>query len=693
MSEKPRQRISSYNLVLGEDSYAGQNAQDPTTARRLKSLIPSLAGELEREKTYSLYTSSPVNPAGNIGYLFQFDRNDANGVVTRRYYAATSNKLFEIVNGVPNLVLSLAGYPQAVTKDNRLHLSDGVNNYLFDGTSWVNEGFPIPSGPPGFDLSQNGTLNVTTNRYYWTTFADQTATRIHESTSSPISAATGPLANKKVRVTQRVGTASFTSGSTLVTGTGTDWSSKDVGLSIFINSTNMGTIASVASPTSLTLTAPAPVTASLQFHVIVPARATHWHIYASESENSKVGKYLASVPVTVPFYDDESPFIGQANSLFQDIDRPFRNDAAPGSSILTVHKSRIFRRRNTRPNFVVFSANEEVRSEANGSAPESYPGADPNTQSDIVNEFSYPDESNRVRAMTSHGDALYIGTERNVVPLYGESIDDFAIAQVTAFSVGIAGRYASVSTPYGLAFMSYDRKLYLYPSAQHSVSTNVTSSLVELGRPMRKVFENIDAGDLDNVRLQYYHYGRRNWLVIAYRDNTATYHTWVYDFETHGWFELQRGYVSLAVFEVTAGRLVLVGGGTDGNVYVIDDLTGTYTSGAARPAGTFRTALMHFGNPDMFRVFRYLEFELTNPALASDITVNYWLDPSDVDNPGTPRTLTMTQVKGANLYRGFATGGNICKRLLVEINVASSATDGAIRGINLVADPAAGLIR
>jgi hypothetical protein len=428
-----------------------------------------------------------------------------------------------------------------------------------------------------------------------------------------------------------------------------------------------------------------------------PVRATHWHIYASESENSQIGFFLASIPIATLTYTDSSPFIGSAGSLFVAIERPVRNDPPVASKIQEVHKYRIFRRRETNPALFNFTANEEVSGNVNGSPQESTPGTDPNTQSDIVNENPYPNQSLAIRAICSHGDAIYFGTEKDITPMYGQSINDFTLSQITAFKVGVAGRYAAVSTPHGLAFVTYDKKVYLYPSqwaAGFYGTMDSTQTLVEIGRPMRNIFNTILSSDLDNVRLQFYNYNKRNWLVLAFQDNTNNYQTWVYDFETQGWFQLQRGVSSLATFEVGAGNIVLVGGDSTGQVYVLDDLTSTFSSTANSPAGSFRPALIDWNSPDHYHIFRYVEFEVDNVLLGTaSMTVKYWLDPVDVDNPGNPTgVLNLAQVKGSNFFRGFPQPGTVCFRLLLEFSLTSDQNVGRLRGINIVADEAASLI-
>jgi len=109
-----------------------------------------------------------------------------------------------------------------------------------------------------------------------------------------------------------------------------------------------------------------------------------------------------------------------------------------------------------------------------------------------------------------------------------------------------------------------------------------------------------------------------------------------------------------------------------------------------------RTALIDFKKPEIYHVFRAIEFEVDSAALANSITVNYYLDPINADSPGIPKKINMLPVDvGSNLFRGFPDdndGGTLCRRLMIEISVASDTNSGAIRGLHVIADPAAGLI-
>jgi len=802
-----------FNLLTGVDTLSSQTAQDPETSRVLTSLIPSLAGDLQREFRHVKYLDTTALAA--ITNSVEFQRNNGSGSFTRHVFVATATKLYKETGGAwveVTAVGTLTTTPAFVTVDNLLHMSDGTTRWIFDGTTWVKSGFETPAIAPVVDVTAAGLLNITSNRYHWFTWADETAGRTHESTSSLKSAGTGAITSKKIKVRQQPGTATCSTASTSVSRTNSDFQSGDVGRYVYVDGSLAGTINSVAAgadadatltstgafannetvvlgsktytfkgtltpaanevligasateshrnlkaavnieagagtlygaattqnvdvkatsatatttvfsarytgtagnsltstetcgnasfggatfsggtDATATLTANSLVTKTAQLFLVAPTRATHWHIYASEAEASNIGFYLASVAVTTMEYEDESPFIGTTGSIFNtSIERPLRNDPAPASQILAVHKRRIFGRRETFKNFVHFTAAEEVSEGENGRPEESVPGANDDTLSDVVNEFSFPDESDEIRGLISHGDSLYMGTEDEIAPLYGDTFDNFVTSEVTSFRVGLAGRLAWTSTPRGLAFVTYDKKIYLYPAQGAVVGQDITETLIELGRPKRPTWETMDLSNGDNVRLQFYNYGKRNWLALCFKNTSGTYETHILDYEAMVWFKLSRGVVSLNVFEVANGKRVLVGGGSDGFLWVLDDRTSTYTEAGNYPAGQFRPALIDFLGAEYKHIFKYVEWEVSNENLP--VTVTYWLDPLDVDSPGTGIEMNASKVRGANLYRAFVQGGGTCNRLLLSIDIAAGTVNGNIRGLVVAADKATSLI-
>ena len=318
----------------------------------------------------------------------------------------------------------------------------------------------------------------------------------------------------------------------------------------------------------------------------------------------------------------------------------------------------------------------------------------------MVNVISFPDQSARLRGLVPHLDSLYMFSEKQCYPLYGQSVDDFAISQNVAFALGLAGRFAAKSTTNGLVFMSYDKRAFLYPTSMYAgylaQAGASASALVEIGKPMRNVFAQIPSSRLDEIVSEWYHFGIRDWWVVSF-PTSATQdlpQTWVYDFMGKGWFQLQRGFTSLAMFEVSEGDLVMIGGGADGNTYVIDDQTGTYSPSGNLPASTWQPALIDFGNPEVGHVVRRLELEFDSAVLAKTIQITIWLDPISVDNPGQGRKMHLRPTLGANRYAAFLTdqGGAVCARALLQVYAPANTASGVIRGIKMVADTASGFL-
>lgn len=89
MPRKPtsgRTTDGKWNLVTGEDSYAGQNAQNPNTARKMQSFIPQDDGQLHRELVNPKYL--PTQLSGPVVGLYQFVQTQlqSNGTFADVYF-------------------------------------------------------------------------------------------------------------------------------------------------------------------------------------------------------------------------------------------------------------------------------------------------------------------------------------------------------------------------------------------------------------------------------------------------------------------------------------------------------------------------------------------------------------------------------------------------------------------------------
>jgi len=153
-----REEEQKWNLLgSGQDSYSGQNSQDPRTSRMVQSWIVQDDGQLHRELPEPFYavTSTTGNGTaqtlpGPIMGLYEFDQNNGQGAVNRFYFCAarvnttiTQNCLFYQMAATStssewvqvSTVGTLANPPQCVTQENNFFLADGVSNWLFDGRS------------------------------------------------------------------------------------------------------------------------------------------------------------------------------------------------------------------------------------------------------------------------------------------------------------------------------------------------------------------------------------------------------------------------------------------------------------------------------------------------------------------------------------------------------------------------------
>lgn len=600
----------------------------------------------------------------------------------------SNNLVTAIIASNPGYSVGM-GVTQTGTADPSFDGTFQLTNVNAFGTSVSWQQFDQPDGSSSGGTITAPGVTIVANRFYWTTFVDATpGRRQHESSSSHISTGTGAQSAKTFKVQQRFGTISTADGVNFV-GSGTDFSQDDVGMVVYAgtNTVSFGIISAVTDASHLAVDPLAlpyrsnVIPAGSTF-VIAPIRATHWNVYASASETDRVGNLLASLTVTNTFLIDDSPMIGTNGSQFSSVNRPLLNDPPPASIMSEVHNNRIYRRVETNPNFFSRTGLEEIQAQQAGSPYECVPGADPNTVSPaIINEESFPDQSIAIRGFRSHGDALYIGSEKDIIPWYGRSNSDFSFSNDYAFKVGLAGQRAWVSTPFGLAFISFDFKVYLYPS-QYSFNVDSTTALIELGRPKRDEFEKMDSTDFQNAHLIFYNWGRRNWLVASFKRRDGTYATWGFDFEVKGWFQFQRGYTAVYVFELVSGLKVLVGAGVDNKTYVIDDLTGTFPITGTFPVGYVRF-LIDFGLPDTYFIIHEIGHERSRKDMPIDVTI--WLDPLDPENPGAGIPWPVSETAIGGNYSSKNTDGSTCQRVLVEFAIAASSVNGKFNGFTVEA--------
>ena len=282
-----RENALTYILVGGEETYKNPLAQSPLSFRTIENLIPGIRGDFEQKLDPPIILSSGTN----VDSLFNYERVESDGTVTRLllHYDSSTGKLYKTVGAAltkTEIFPASTGFADlkqtpvfVQATNNLLYFTDGERWFVTDGTTVEEAGLPHPVDAPTFTTAA-GTLDIVTNRFYWMSWAVLNGEFFQWGASSPISAGTGTQSNK-----------------------------------------------------AFTITRPNHP----------PPRATHWILFASESEDDQTfGAHLATVPIATTTFEDQSPFLGDAGSAMVAIRRPIRNQIMIPGEWTRLHKGRIF---------------------------------------------------------------------------------------------------------------------------------------------------------------------------------------------------------------------------------------------------------------------------------------------------------------------------------------------------------------
>ena len=393
MPQADREKQSlTYLLVGGEETYKNPLAQSPLSFRAIENLIPGIRGDFEQKLDPPIVLSS----ATNVDSLFNYERVESDGSVTRLllHYDSGTGILYKTVGAA---LTKTAIFPASTgfaalkqtpvfvqATNNMLYFTDGERWFVTDGTTVQEAGLPHPVDPPTF-TDAAGTLDIVTNRFYWIAWAVLDGEFFQWSSSSPISAGTGTLSNKAFTITR--------------------------------------------------LNHP-------------PPRATHWILFASESEDDKTfGAHLATVPIATTTFEDQSPFLGDAGSAMVAIRRPIRNQIMIPGEWARLHKGRIFVGGFHKMPYVIRNPGFEDGSGAtlNGWTD---PGSHPNTTvtADAATVFDGAGSCKIVRASGAGGNQTFLQQDLSKVIKAGRKyrLEITGRLEVTA-GAGVGGISASIA--------------------------------------------------------------------------------------------------------------------------------------------------------------------------------------------------------------------------------------------------------
>ena len=361
-------------------------------------------------------------------------------------------------------------------------------------------------------LTPIGTVDVnitkSVGRSY--TWAWENANKPHVSAPSPSTqfiAYNGQ--NGQVQAIQQ-GTATATSGSAIIVGTNTAFTSAWVGRNLWISGV-MGTIASVQSPTQLTLLASAPSNnGPLPFQVFDP-QATHIRLYATADggatyfriqRNAWVPSATSLINAGLQFFDNANaeppnfPFTSETSQL--------NNLPPPVGSFVAEYQGRlvVFGVPGALQSF--FYSNQELTNI--GMPQESFAP---------LNQYTLPIQNAKLNGwIEMPGAALLWSDRQDMYRLTGLLTDNTAAtapqlgAQITRlpYNLGCVNPYAVDLTPLGAIWMTPQAEIWLF--------TN-TYAPRNVGRPIQNLLNTITSAGLQLVRFKYYHNNTRNWLVVS----------------------------------------------------------------------------------------------------------------------------------------------------------------------------------
>lgn len=432
----------------------------------------------------------------------------------------------------------------------------------------------------------------------------------------------------------------------------------------------------------------------------LPARATHWSVYASEVAGSGVIRRVATLPLTTTSYTMTTDPPGTAPEA------PIRNDPVQRTRTLTAWKNRIASRSEMNPDQFWFTAFGEVEGLLNGAGDECLPGRSGISISDLVNSWTIPG-GHPMQTSVWHDEFLFVFTDAAGFYIQGEgalldsrSLRDFFPQKQFAF--GSAGPFSACSTPHGLVVLSPERKLWLWDGR---------ADPDDVGYDIQDRLNGLTADELTSTELLYWSGEGFEWLLLNLSDRLE-----ILDFAVTTeksprgtWFSVgsQGGLpapTSLALWNLD-GRAYLLSGHTDGSVRLQGQLCQpshlglsfnlgeTYLSATVQPSlpALARTGLLFDGKEQWTEAkwgLLYAIGDTDNDSTGARVTVPTITIYYDRVNAITPTggVAQAPALEPSGFYRWWfkrssaaSAIGALCKRFQVEITKSTTDTDGQAR--------------
>jgi hypothetical protein len=546
--------LSSYLLADGTASVGGSNlgkmfsydtGLNYASVQRLNPYVDpagvgsqALTGPWSREVLQNIVyeMNGQVKQAGRGGNAaiiegFGIDAPDASPQVTINGGASQAITGISRSNGV---VTATIANPLTVPGGNGIGFINvsGVTDTSYNGTFIVqtgNGGTTLTWNQFGQNNSSSGgavDINITKTvgrSYAWAwenaNKGQPVAAGGHVSAPSPSTQFILYNAQNGVISLAEPGTASASGGSPTVTGTQTFFTSAWVGRSLWIaGAGSVGRIASVQSPTTLTLASGASASGSGQFQVYDP-QSTHVRLYQTADGQATY------------FRTQRNAFVSSATSLaaagLQFVDN---GNSEPPNFPYTTETSQI---NSVPPPIGQFINEYQGRLCVFGiaGAPQSFFYSNQETTTigmpqesfAPLNQITLPIANGKINGMLEFPGSLIIWSDKQDMFRLSGLLTDNTLQTAASqgasisrlpYNLGCAGPYACDITPLGGIWLTANGEVWLF--TDRYAPRNI-------GRPVQDILSSIGVGSLPLARAKYYHTGTRNWWVLAVAANGATF--------------------------------------------------------------------------------------------------------------------------------------------------------------------------
>jgi hypothetical protein len=330
------------------------------------------------------------------------------------------------------------------------------------------------------------------------------------------------------------GGVSVTTGSNIVTGTNTSFTSAWVGRHLWVSSLGVvvgdqGRIISVTNATTMTLATPATLTASNLLWQIFDPQATHIRLYETADggatyfrtqRNVWVPTAGALAPAGLQFFDSANaeppnfPFTTETSQVFN-LPPPVGAFVNEYQGVLCVYGI---------PGAAQSFFYSNQTSTTIGLQQESFAP---------LNQISLPIQNGQMNGMLQFpGAAVIWSNKQDMFRLSGlltdNTVQGIPAANVAAqqgatisrlpYALGCASPFAAAITPLGGFWLTPNAEVWLYTD---------TYAPKNVGRPVQDILNSIAPASIGLARMKYYHAGTRNWLALSVPANGATYNNTV----------------------------------------------------------------------------------------------------------------------------------------------------------------------